>query len=623
MKLFMLASALLAPTLLFDEAVAQWRDNFAPAATSSELQNDQLEVVYIAPTNEKHRPIYERMKQSQVLEGLRQLLGALKLPEKLVFRLEGCGGVVNAFYEPSRKTVTLCYEYIEYTEFALKQAPPNGLSKEDVILGSVLEVALHEMAHGIFDILQIPVLGGEEQAADQFAAFALSQLEKQAALRMLAGAAHMWSFEANRMPRHIYEFANAHGTAAQRYFNLLCIAYGSDSIAFQHLIDQNILPGSRAVLCRGEYERIKAAYSKLFDPTLLAKWRRAQGSDSGDRITLTFDEPLPKAIAAQSSVTLNGNNVRVLEVDPVSRTLTLSGKEAGVTLGMNFIDNVAYWFERDVLKKFDQPYPISHAIIAAIDDYDRKLDPQRRGPTGLPALSGMVENAEKLRSVLLTLGFPADRIRTFYNQEATSENLSAALGDFWEGKKFAGADRVVFYFGGHGEGVEGSGYLVTYDFQRAAPTSTSFLMSDFASRHFPFMNVNHFLAAIDACSSGLAIPGMRTLGDTQISNRSNFAQIKAALSQRARNMIVAGTGASPAWADPRAGGIFTQALVTGLKGDADPRNRRIIQFDELAVYLKREVTYQADSRFRAMQVPSSYKATSFGEGEVIFQLPGR
>jgi hypothetical protein len=143
-------------------------------------------------------------------------------------------------------------------------------------------------------------------------------------------------------------------------------------------------------------------------------------------------------------------------------------------------------------------------------------------------------------------------------------------------------------------------------------------MADFTGRHFPLVKAHHFVAFIDSCSSGLAIPGMKTLGDTKTPSRATLAQIRAAVEQPARNLMVAGTNSQPAIAN--AGGIFTQALTSGLKGDADLLNNRLIQFDELAVYLKRKVIDQA-AGMGLRQEPSAFKATNIGNGEVIFQLP--
>jgi hypothetical protein len=46
----------------------------------------------------------------------------------------------------------------------------------------------------------------------------------------------------------------------------------------------------------------------------------------------------------------------------------------------------------------------------------------------------------------------------------------------------------------------------------------------------------------------------------------------------------------------------------------------VIQFDELALYVKREVTGRVEL-MGARQEPAAFKATAFGEGEIVFTLP--
>ncbi len=55
-----------------------------------------------------------------------------------------------------------------------------------------LQVTFHELGHGMFDIYNIPVLGREEDAADQMAGFILSQFGPDIARRTLPAGAYVW-----------------------------------------------------------------------------------------------------------------------------------------------------------------------------------------------------------------------------------------------------------------------------------------------------------------------------------------------------------------------------------------------------------------------------------------------
>jgi uncharacterized caspase-like protein len=232
----------------------------------------------------------------------------------------------------------------------------------------------------------------------------------------------------------------------------------------------------------------------------------------------------------------------------------------------------------------------------------------------------MVTRAEELKAALVKSGFPERNIQTFYDEKATAVAINGAIEQFWQGELHADADRLFIYFGGHGAGEVGRGFLVTYDFDPQRPTRTGLLMSDFVGRHFPNIVAQHVFVALDACSSGLSIPGR--LGDRsedELERFATLASIEKDRSQVARNMLVAGTGKQPAFA--KDGGYFTQALIRGLSSEADIIKDGVIQFDELSLYVKRQVTAQVGASGER-QSPKAFDGTQFGEGKVLF-LPER
>ena len=134
------------------------------------LQTNQVRYAYLEPTGAAHRPTYERLKRLRVLERLSELLSPFRLPNTLTLKVQGCEGRVNAFY--CDYEITACYEYFD---FLLKSVPADTRSAEltgrDALIGMTVDVFLHETGHAVFYMLQIPVLGHEEDAADQFASY--------------------------------------------------------------------------------------------------------------------------------------------------------------------------------------------------------------------------------------------------------------------------------------------------------------------------------------------------------------------------------------------------------------------------------------------------------------------
>ena len=68
---------------------------------------------------------------------------------------------------------------------------------EDALIAPLMDVFLHEAAHALFDLLAIPVLGREEDAADQVAAYYMLQYPKETKRRLIIGAAFSYAAELN------------------------------------------------------------------------------------------------------------------------------------------------------------------------------------------------------------------------------------------------------------------------------------------------------------------------------------------------------------------------------------------------------------------------------------------
>jgi hypothetical protein len=239
--------------------------NPAAAQKSLHLRSNRIQISYVAPKNAAHEPVFRLLKERQVLEKFKELLSPLRLPRALKLKLEGCDGVSNAWYEDD--AVTVCYEYIDDI---LRNAPhettPAGVTRADAIVGPTLEVFLHEAGHAVFDYLSVPILGREEDAADQFAAYILLQFAKNDARRLIAGTAYAYHVDASKPSTNKNPFADEHGLPAQRFYNVMCTAYGADSKLFADLVEKGYLPKERAEGCADEYEQLAQAMVKLIRP---------------------------------------------------------------------------------------------------------------------------------------------------------------------------------------------------------------------------------------------------------------------------------------------------------------------------------------------------------------------
>jgi hypothetical protein len=228
---------------------------------------NRVTVSYVPPKNAAHQPIYEQLKEVSFLEKLQQFLAPFRLPRALLVKVEGCDGDANAFYE--NDVITVCYEYIEDLRKTMPaETTAAGVAPIDALVGPLFDTSLHEFAHALFEMLRLPVLGREEDAADQVSAYIMLQLGKVEVRRLIGGVAYAYKTEAEAAtkPPTMTHFADVHGTPAQRFYNVLCIAYGADKQLFGDLVEKGYLPKDRAEDCKDEYQQVAYAYEKLIGP---------------------------------------------------------------------------------------------------------------------------------------------------------------------------------------------------------------------------------------------------------------------------------------------------------------------------------------------------------------------
>jgi hypothetical protein len=215
------------------------------------------------------------LKEHGVLETLQKLYSPVRLPAEITIKTEGCDGTVNAWFDSddSVNVVHVCYELLQsILQNAPKETTPAGITPRDAIIGQVVFFVSHEMGHAMFDIFHVPVLGREEDAADQFATYIMLQFGKEQARRLVGGAA----YAANRFVKEYKEnpevklrlekYSDVHGVAEQRFYNLICMAYGADPDTFADVVEKGILPKDRSENCDYEYQTFSYAWRREIGP---------------------------------------------------------------------------------------------------------------------------------------------------------------------------------------------------------------------------------------------------------------------------------------------------------------------------------------------------------------------
>lgn len=266
----------------------------APSARAEALTSiataAQVRISYDAPSDAKFRPSYEALKRRHVLERLQAFLTPLRLPKELVVRLAQCGAEKLPYQ--SGGPVTICYEMVQRIIDITAQHTKDQDQQTLIVDGTFVQAVLHEVAHAVFDLLQVPIWGRDEDAADRLAALIMMQFGDQLAITTIAGTAKFFEYS-----NHAWtgaDFADEGSPEPQQFYNYLCIAFGGDPLTFKflgpgpHPGSATRLPGgatttlsqSRAEHCTREYLQVQHAFDlrimPFVDPDLVIRVRASQ-----------------------------------------------------------------------------------------------------------------------------------------------------------------------------------------------------------------------------------------------------------------------------------------------------------------------------------------------------------
>lgn len=226
-------------------------------------------VDHIAVKSSKYVELDKQVKSERLLEkAADQLNKNLVLPYDLELRTEECG-TANAFYDSNDTSVTVCYELMEHFYDVFRGTGMADDKAYDKMFDAVRFVFLHEIGHALTDTYKLPITGNEEDAADRCSAFInLTELGDDGVRAVLA-AADSFKIESKRRSTDKTDLADEHLLQEQRFYNSLCMIYGSNPSKYPNIVTGGYLPKARAERCESEFTRTAESWA-----TLLKPWRK-------------------------------------------------------------------------------------------------------------------------------------------------------------------------------------------------------------------------------------------------------------------------------------------------------------------------------------------------------------
>jgi hypothetical protein len=245
-------------------------------STASVSANGGIQVAYPPVKSPQHEQLRQTAMQGQMLETwVSKLNPHLTQPINLTVSLLECG-YANAEYAPALRQIHMCYEMLDMV-ISLSSQYASASDAANYVRGAWTFIFYHEFGHAMTHLYDLPVVGKEEDAVDQFATlFVADGKEPNREQIALSGAYIFWWLlpATDQMgiwlgsppldQQHIY--ADSHGLGQQRFYNIICMLYGNDPERFQQYVApfriQHLHP-EKAKYCPAEYRQIKHRWGAL------------------------------------------------------------------------------------------------------------------------------------------------------------------------------------------------------------------------------------------------------------------------------------------------------------------------------------------------------------------------
>jgi hypothetical protein len=249
---------------------------------SLKFKKDYITTYYEEPLDSSHQVWYKTFKEEKFLEKMKGVLNdVFKINKPLKLSMRECGQI-NAFYNPDDKELILCYEILEFLKKQYEDRYPDPDSLGTKIGQALTFIYFHEVGHALIDLLDIPLTGKEEDAADYFAFYFLASNEVPEGVEATSEGANFFKDLSKARDSMNMEkikkgetvdlpFWDEHSFEMQRFYTIFSLIYGSNPDKNEYLAENGFLGKRRRAIAISEYKKIKKGWDRVLKDFI--KWK--------------------------------------------------------------------------------------------------------------------------------------------------------------------------------------------------------------------------------------------------------------------------------------------------------------------------------------------------------------
>ena len=240
----------------------------AKAAGKNPLDKGDFKVGFSPITKSKGQkkdmPKEEKATFQEVATALNSLIA---LPKDIYINIDTCGEA-NAFYSSETAEITFCYELLDQYEREFRTVSKVQAEIDAMVEDTLVQTLFHELGHCLIDVWDMPATGREEDAVDQLATIMMLDGSAEGQATAINAAREFAIAAKSEDPKNMV-FSDEHSFSKTRFYDMLCLVYGSNPVKNRKMVGPNGLPAERAKGCESEYKRAERSWLRLLEPYIL------------------------------------------------------------------------------------------------------------------------------------------------------------------------------------------------------------------------------------------------------------------------------------------------------------------------------------------------------------------
>lgn len=223
----------------------------------------EIKLSYSDTSNIEEQGARSWIEDNKVFDSAINLINSeIEIEEKLLVLV---GGEDFTHYNPETKEIVISYDFIMEVIDRFKQE--YDTEWQIYTADALLHTFYHELGHTLIDILNIPVLGKEEDAVDDFGVIMLI-LTREDGSDMAISASELFFMEGEDRELTPEDLMDEHSLDAQRGYRSLALVYGSNPDEYKDIAEDLAIDEERKELFIEIFEQQTINWLTLLEPNL-------------------------------------------------------------------------------------------------------------------------------------------------------------------------------------------------------------------------------------------------------------------------------------------------------------------------------------------------------------------